>query len=217
MPTRILLIRHGETDWNVQGRWQGHAPVPLNDQGRRQAALLAEALVQYPDRISAIYSSDLSRAFETASIIGNRLGLPVFPDVRLREIDLGDWQGLTYDEVRAWDGQRHDEIQQNSLEMPRPGGESPEQLASRCVDALHSIVQRHKDDVVLAVSHGGAIRHILRRLVGIQEVPEFIGNTSHAHLEFDHAKTVWSFEGFNQAKALDAVRTDGALKTGQEG
>src|SRR6185369_7089516 len=100
MTTHITLIRHGQTPWNATGRWQGHAFVPLNDEGRRQATRLAKHLLPIADEITAIYSSDLVRASETAEIIAARLEKTVRVDVRLREIDMGEWQGLTGDEIR---------------------------------------------------------------------------------------------------------------------
>src|SRR5688572_10410020 len=98
-PTRILVARHGETDWNRLGSWQGQADPPLNDDGRRQAAALAEKLAG--DRIAAVYSSDLRRASETAEALGTRLGVEVVLDRGLREIDVGSWSGLTRDEVET--------------------------------------------------------------------------------------------------------------------
>src|SRR2546421_12731333 len=100
----LLLIRHGETDWNAEHRWQGHADVPLNERGREQAKALAEELA--PEGADAIYASDLSRARDTAEIVGERLGLPGVLDPDLPEIGVGSRAGLTGDEVggRAWDG-----------------------------------------------------------------------------------------------------------------
>src|SRR4029078_6301282 len=89
----LLLVRHGETDWNAPGRLQGHTDRPLNDYGRRQARELADRLGD--DGIAAIYASDLSRAKETAEIVGARLGLPVVIDADLRERNWGSWEGLT--------------------------------------------------------------------------------------------------------------------------
>ncbi len=159
--TRILLARHGETEWNRVGRWQGHADPPLNDTGRRQAAALADMLEG--DGISAIYSSDLRRARETARIVGARLGLEVTEDPALREIDVGSWSGLTRDEVRTrfpegfarWvEGQiGHD-------------GETREELARRVVGAVDAVVLSHPGTSVLVVTHGGAIRAIRRHAAG---------------------------------------------------
>src|SRR5687767_15606813 len=106
MATHLTLIRHGETDWNAMRRYQGHAPVPLNEAGREQARLAASHLVR--GGFDRIFSSDLWRARETAEIIGNVLQLSVEPDQRLREINVGHWQGLSHDEILAWDTERYD-------------------------------------------------------------------------------------------------------------
>ena len=149
--TRLLLARHGETDWNRTGRWQGQADRPSTTLG--DAAALAEQLVS--DGVAAIYSSDLRRASETARVVGDRLGLPVVERPDLREIDVGSWSGLTRDEVRErfpdgfarWlDGEiGHD-------------GETREQLTTRVVAAIERIAAEQAGGTVLVVTHGGAIR-----------------------------------------------------------
>jgi len=96
--TTLLLVRHGETNWNAERRWQGHADVPLNDRGRKQARTLAEQLAG--ERIDVIYTSDLSRARDTADAVGARLGVEVVVDPDLREIDAGAIEGLTAEEAR---------------------------------------------------------------------------------------------------------------------
>jgi len=93
----LLLARHGETDWNRERRWQGHSDTPLNDAGREQARALALELAD--ERLDALYSSDLARSAETAEIVGGALGLAVRLDRRLREVDVGEWSGLTRGEV----------------------------------------------------------------------------------------------------------------------
>ena len=155
--TRILLARHGETDWNRIGRWQGHADLPLNDAGRGQAVELAERLAG--DGIAAIYTSDLMRASQTARVVADRLGLAVIEDARLREIDVGSWSGFTRAEVerrfpegyaRWLDGEiGHD-------------GETREELTERVVGAVERIAAAHPDDTILVVTHGGAIRALRR-------------------------------------------------------
>jgi 2,3-bisphosphoglycerate-dependent phosphoglycerate mutase len=159
--TRILLARHGETDWNRIGRWQGHADPPLNETGRQQAVELAERLAGAG--ISAIYTSDLRRASETAQVVGERLGLDVHEDSQLREIDVGSWSGLTRAEVeeRFPDGfarWRAGEIGHD--------GETSEQLTARVVAAVERIARAHPGDTVLVVTHGGAIRALRRHAAG---------------------------------------------------
>jgi broad specificity phosphatase PhoE len=178
VPTYVSLIRHGQTPWNATGRWQGHAHVPLNDQGRQQAAQLANYLAQQQEDIAAIYSSDLSRAYETAQIISNRLGKPVIADGRLREVDMGEWQGLTKEEIKLWDSERYEMVMRDGFHNPRPGGESGSQVQTRAVIALEAIVAQHPESHVLVVTHGGTIRHILDALKVWNDKPADIGNTS---------------------------------------
>ena len=159
--TRIVLARHGETEWNRVGRWQGHADPPLTETGRQQATELADGLAG--DGIAAVYSSDLRRASETARVVGDRLGLPVTEDRALREIDVGSWSGLTRDEVRErfpegfarWLGGEigHD-------------GETREQLTERVVGAVERIAAAHDGETVLIVTHGGSIRALRRHAGG---------------------------------------------------
>jgi broad specificity phosphatase PhoE len=140
--TTLLLVRHGETDWNAERRWQGHTDVPLNARGREQAHALAEELASQPP--DAIYTSDLSRARETAEIVGGMLGLPVVADPDLREIDVGSREGLTAAQVgdRPWDGEPH------------------EAHAARVLRAVERIAEHHPGSRVLVVAHGGCLRRI---------------------------------------------------------
>lgn len=142
--TTLLLVRHGETDWNAERRWQGHADVPLNARGREQAAALAEQLAD--DGIDAIYTSDLSRARVTAEIVGARLGVPVVADPDLREIDVGSREGLTGEIDRPWDG------------------EDSEAHAARILAAVRRIAETHPTGRVLVVTHGGSMRRVHEHL-----------------------------------------------------
>jgi 2,3-bisphosphoglycerate-dependent phosphoglycerate mutase len=213
MPTHITLIRHGQTTWNADGRWQGHANVPLSEAGIRQAEHLAEHLAAQTQDIVAIYSSDLLRALRTAQIIGEKIGLPVKADARLREIDLGEWQGLTSEEIRSWDGERYHQIQ-NDPSLPRPGGESPHQLWIRTMAALDDIIAKHGDSHVLVVTHGGTIRTVLNNLgFRDQHYPGPIINTSLTRLLYNpqNAENFWTLSAFNMAAHLDVL-----AKTTQE-
>jgi len=159
--TRILLARHGETEWNRLGRWQGHADPPLNETGRRQAEALAARLAS--DGIAAVFSSDLRRASETARIVADRLGLDVEEERALREIDVGSWSGLTRSEVQ----ERYPEGFARWLagEIGHDG-ETREELSQRVVGAVERIAAAHVDEHVLVVTHGGAIRALRRHAAG---------------------------------------------------
>lgn len=153
MRTHLLLARHGETDWNAVGRWQGHADPPLNAVGRRQAAALAARLSTAG--IDIVASSDLRRARETAAIVATTLGLPVVEDSELREIDVGSWSGLT----RAQVAERFPEgfARWQAGEIGHDG-ETRDQLAARIERALLRLGGEHAGRRVLVVTHGGAIR-----------------------------------------------------------
>jgi broad specificity phosphatase PhoE len=160
--TTLILARHGETDWNREGRFQGHADPPLNERGREQAHALAQLLDHEP--LDAIYSSDLRRAHETAQIVAEQKGLPVLVDPELRERDVGPWTGLTLSEIE----QRFPEQIRLWREGTISAGETRESLGARVVEAARRIARAHPDGHVLVVTHGGAAR-MLRHAAGRDE------------------------------------------------
>lgn len=149
--TTLLLVRHGETDWNAEGRLQGHTDRPLNEHGRNQAKELADRLAG--EGADAIYASDLARAKETAEIVGARLGLPVMIDADLREKNWGNWEGLTGDE-RA------------DVEFE---GESTADHRERVLRAVERIAERHPGQRVVVVTHGGSLRRIQAAVNGVAD------------------------------------------------
>ncbi|MCD4685948.1 MAG: histidine phosphatase family protein [Anaerolineae bacterium] len=177
MTTRVYLIRHGETDWNAAGRWQGHAPVPLNESGLTQSAALGRYLAQHNVTLAALYSSDLKRAFQTAAAVAEALAMETQTDTRLRETDLGVWQGMTRTEVEAWDGERYAELVADWYTGPRPGGESRQQVETRMRAVFDAIIARHTDQTVALVSHGGSLGMLLRSVCGAIKRPD-LSNTS---------------------------------------
>jgi phosphoserine phosphatase len=161
--TTILLARHGESDWNRDGRWQGHADRPLTDLGREQARALADRLAAI--ELDAVYSSDLERARETAAIVAKPHQLPVKELSDLREVDVGSWSGLTRAEA--------EELYPDAFRHWTEGGEgwddgeTYEQLGERVVRALGMIAAKHADGRVLVVAHGGTIRAIHAAALGV--------------------------------------------------
>jgi broad specificity phosphatase PhoE len=161
--TILLLARHAETAWNRQGRFQGHADPPLSAHGRRQAQTLADELATSPP--AAVYASDLRRAADTAKIVASRFDLPLQTDRDLREVDVGEWSGLTWPEIQARfpEGvQRHSE-RGHGWEQ----GESHEEMAERVLAALRRIAARHGGERVLVVVHGGTMRALAAHIDGI--------------------------------------------------
>lgn len=152
MPTtRVLLLRHGQSEWNALGRWQGHADPPLTALGRAQALAASRSI----GAVDAVVASDLQRARDTAAIVADQLGVgPVAVEVRLRERHAGEWTGLTRAEI--------DEQYPGFLDDGRrpPGWEAADTLAERVIAALHDIRQAVPGGDVLAVTHSGVIRAI---------------------------------------------------------
>ena len=160
---RVLLLRHGQSTWNAEARWQGQADPPLSAEGERQAEAAAALLEGFG--IEAVVSSSQLRARRTAEILAGALGLgPVDVDADLRERHVGDWSGLTRAEIeQRWPGAL-DDWRQGHLDRP-PGGESNDEMAARVLAALERLTSR-PEAVVLAVTHGGVIHLVERRLSG---------------------------------------------------
>jgi broad specificity phosphatase PhoE len=180
---RVLLVRHGVTDWNQSGRWQGFEPVALNEEGWSQARRLANYL--RGSSISAIYSSDLPRAWQTATSVGDVLGVTPQADVAWREFNLGIFQGLTREESAQKYPDEWELFRRDYWDYLIPGGESRRDLQQRIVRAWERLVDRETNSDVLVVSHGGAIKMLLLRLFA--DHPEIdsvhISNTSITTLE----------------------------------
>jgi probable phosphoglycerate mutase len=160
MGTRILLVRHGQSIWNAEGRWQGQADPPLSDLGRRQARGAAASL----GALDAIFASHLQRALETAAIISTDLGVgPVVVDPDLRERNVGEWSGLTRAEInQRYPGyltaDRHMSFGVSGGAVRRPQGwEADEDVLARALGALARIDEAVGGGEVLAVTHGGLI------------------------------------------------------------
>jgi len=163
-PTRIYLIRHGEVVGHEQKRYNGHADVGITHRGEEQYRLLDERLAPVP--LSAVYSSDLTRCRTGAGMIARRHGLTPHFRRDLRELHIGIWEGLTWDEIiqrwpREWEARLADIVNYRV-----PGGESTQDLADRAIPAVREIVSRHPGETVLIVGHGGVNRVIILDAIG---------------------------------------------------
>jgi broad specificity phosphatase PhoE len=162
--TTVYLARHGESDWNAAGRFQGHADRPLTPEGRRQAEALADELAGTAD-LRAIYSSPLRRALETAALIGARIGLEPVPVRELQEVDVGGWAGLSRAEVEA----RHPDAFRRWLAGGEgwEDGETYAAMSDRVLAAVVRTAAAHPDEEILLVSHGGPIRAVQAAAAGM--------------------------------------------------
>jgi 2,3-bisphosphoglycerate-dependent phosphoglycerate mutase len=204
--TRIVLVRHGETDWNATGRIQGHNDTPLNAVGRQQARQVARHLACEPVR--ALYSSDLARAYETATIIGEPLGLTVRTSPRLRERLYGAWEGLTAAEIEARYPEQYSQWRTRSTDFAPPQGESRGQLLTRALAEFQTIARRHTREMVVVVTHGGLcyglINHILGSVDGDRREFTF-GNASIHRLEVTGDR--WSVLSMNETAHLHVAES----------
>ena len=160
--TRFCLVRHGETDWNVARRLQGHTDIPLNQHGIAQAIQMAKALKAIDLQFDVLYSSDLQRAASTASAIEKQFSVKSISDQTLRERHLGALQGLTIDEAPQIKPELWSIHLSRNLDHPLEGGESIKQFANRIHTALENIRTRHAGQTILLVSHGGALDMMYR-------------------------------------------------------
>ncbi|MDE2599640.1 MAG: histidine phosphatase family protein [Rhodocyclaceae bacterium] len=156
--TRVCIVRHGETDWNAERRIQGQIDIPLNATGREQARAAAQGLAE--QSFAALYSSDLQRAYDTATAASELLGLPVQPEPGLRERHYGEFQGLTQDEIKARaDYERYINRETN---FAFGNGESLCAFAERIKRTLNRLAQRHVGTDILLFAHGGVLDVIYR-------------------------------------------------------
>lgn len=153
--TVLYLIRHGQTDWNLEGRYTGQSDIPLNATGERQAAAAASQLNGV--KLDAIVSSDLQRAQRTAEIIAAQVDLPVQSDARLREINQGVWEGMHFSEIKTRYEEQFKRRKRNPLAVAPPGGETVGQVQKRVLAALKDICARYPRQHVAIVSHGLAL------------------------------------------------------------
>ncbi|MFA5143178.1 MAG: histidine phosphatase family protein [Candidatus Omnitrophota bacterium] len=185
MAKKIILIRHGETDWNRLGRYQGHSDTDLNAKGRAQAKKLARRLKDVD--IGAVYTSDRKRAIGSARIIfGDR---PLKSEPGLKEICFGIFEGLTYDEIMARYPRLHIKWLADPFGVKIPGGETPSAFKKRVLKAFKKITRRKEDDAVAIVTHGGVINIIAGEMLGALKRRDFVpGHTSLTVIEFIRGK-----------------------------
>jgi 2,3-bisphosphoglycerate-dependent phosphoglycerate mutase len=190
-PTRIIAIRHGETSWNVDTRIQGQLDIPLSDNGRSQAARMAAALGDEP--ISAIYSSDLSRAWETAQFLGRAVGVAIEKEVALRERAFGEFEGRTFAEIETVLPALAARWRKRDPDFAPPGGESLIALRDRVLAAAERLAAQHGGKQIALIGHGGVMDVLYRAATrqGIQAPRTWnLANTAVNRL-------LWSPSGFS--------------------
>ena len=163
--TEIIIIRHGETEWNKTGRFQGHSDVPLSAEGRAQAAMLGENLAV--DHVDMIYASDLTRAMETAAPLAARFGLPVISDPQLRELNFGAWEGRNFNDVNAENPNAMKNFYTDPEQADIPESEPFPEFQRRIAGRVREIVAQERGKRIVIVSHGASIRILLADLLSM--------------------------------------------------
>lgn len=189
--TRVILVRHGQTKWNVELKYQGHSEVELTLNGMEQAKLVAARLAIEP--LAAVYSSDLGRARTTAEFIAQPHGLPVTTISDLREYHFGDWEGLTFQQISTRWPDISTNFFQNPDEVKIPGGETFRAVKARAEAAVKRLVLDHPDQTIVIVSHGGTIRTIICAALGL------------------HLNRVWALKQDNTAVNVIEYRGEDAV------
>jgi probable phosphoglycerate mutase len=162
---RVLLVRHGQTAWNAEGRTQGHTDIGLDDTGRRQAEAVAPVLAALEPAV--LVSSDLARARETAAFLEKETGLTALEDARWREYDLGERTGLTLAEFGERIGREFEGWWEVHAHVDVPGAETPEQLAERVQPAFEQVLDRlGEGETALVVTHGASLRVAIASILG---------------------------------------------------
>jgi glucosyl-3-phosphoglycerate phosphatase len=206
---RIIIWRHGRTEWNVIDRYQGQADIPLDEVGYAQAIQAAEVLAAY--RPWRVYSSDLTRCYQTAEMLAQRVGLDITTDKRLREINVGSWEGLLGEEIRAADPELARRLWAGEEVRRSPTGESPSEVAERMVEALTEIAEAAEDQsTVVVVTHGLAGRVGACKFVGLpfDEWRRLGGLSNCAWVSIGRHRSgaYWRIESYNVTAASDIQR-----------
>lgn len=198
---KLYLIRHGQTDWNLQKRIQGRQDIPLNAAGQAQALLLAGAMKKHP--VTVIYSSPQLRAMDTARAITAVWNVPVRPLPQLAEISYGDWEGRTSQEIMDTDRELYEAWWKHPAGVAPPGGETLAQVDKRCEKAWDIIRRSTKGDTAV-VAHGGTLAHfIVHLLKGLPDAKELVvSNVSITTIEYDSSSGVCRLLSLNDCSHL---------------
>ncbi|HYF50202.1 MAG TPA: histidine phosphatase family protein [Planctomycetota bacterium] len=210
MPTTLTLIRHGETEWNKNSRWQGQLDIPLSELGLEQARRLAARLKEQRARFDAIYSSDLGRALKTAETISAVTGPAPLTLKELREIDVGTWSGLYTHELETRFPEDYRRMKAGE-DIKRGGAESMADVVVRVRKFLGTVVERHSQQHVAIVTHNGVIRAalMLMKNLTVEQGRELglMKNCSITRAEFHAGR--WDVKCMNDAEHLNGIVSEG--------
>jgi len=205
--THFIAIRHGETEWNREGRYQGHLNSALNQDGLAQAQALGERLATA--RFDLLFSSDLGRALQTASAIAQRSGHEIVVDSRMRERSMGIFQGLTAAEAQARYSAEYLRFKSHDPDYIIPGGESMRQLLERSVACFTELAERHAGSTLATVTHGGVLAMLYRHAQAMPlEAPRDFTLHNTGVNRFCHRQGAWQLQSWGDIAHLDHALDD---------
>ena len=201
---RVIAIRHGETEWNAAGREQGQLDSPLTARGLKQAEAIAGRLRRVS--FSALYSSDLGRALHTAEIVARATGATIESDAGLRERHTGIFQGLTKEQMAAQYPSEYSAYRADPYAYQVPGGESGQQRTERSVGVMNALADRHADETIVAITHGGFLIGFFEHVLGLAPGNAWRFKRQNAAFNvFARTDGVWSLETWNDTSHLDTL------------
>ncbi len=204
--TKLVVVRHGETVWNKEGRQQGHLDSNLSDLGKLQAQAIASALVRVT--FHALYSSDLGRAFKTAKIIANHSNLQITVDSRLRERNLGISQGLTIQEFKLKYPEEYRNFVSRDIDYIIPEGESIRQRFERSIACAVELAFQHTGQRILLVTHGGILDSLFRKSLNLPLTEERTFSLYNASInEFSISNNSWKLDSWGNIHHLQTLDT----------
>ncbi len=202
--TKVCLVRHAQTEWNLQRRYQGQLNSPLTPVGIAQTRALAVALEGR--KFDRVLCSDLGRTWQTGEIVCGHLGLEMQSETRLRERSLGVLQGGTHEENRVNHPEAFEAYTQKDAMREIPGGESLHVFSKRCTDFLEHIAKAHEGESILLITHGGVMSMVFRYVVGLSlQTPRRFHSTNTAISDIMHSGEAYSLVSWNQVSHLGEI------------
>lgn len=205
---QVIVVRHGETEWNLEGRWQGHEDSPLTPNGHFQAQAAAKVISGFhPKRL---YSSDLGRALQTSQYIARETGLEIQQEPSLRERKLGIFQGLTTQQMKASYPDIYEEFRNAGAGYRVPEGESIQDRFDRSIAGFNKLARNLNGESVVIVTHGGVLDGLFRYVIGLPlTAPRHfkIRNCSLNHFSFDGETENWRLDTFGEIAHLRTMQT----------
>jgi 2,3-bisphosphoglycerate-dependent phosphoglycerate mutase len=205
--TELIIVRHGETEWNLDGRMQGHSDSNLTPLGLRQAEAIAVGLAD--EKIDAIFASDLGRTMKTAEAVSKAKGLVITPDSRLRERDMGIFQGLSIDEIRQRFPQEYEQFASRRPDYAIPDGESMQQCHDRVIAGVQAIADRNPGSCLVIMTHGGPLSAVFRHTMGLAvNAPRRWSLFNASINRFEVGDTKWQLAAWGDLTHLDGLKSE---------